>query len=195
MRVKRTAIGLLILVMFTVSIAMVTAEEEYGFNTYDKAVGVFFGDIIGTGINYHQWIGNWGINFTVGLFFFPEEIFSIVPLLISEPQPGEFSYGLGFEAQYMLYYDAVGDIFEGGLYIFGGVRHTGAIRKYDKNYVATEPYYVPGIVVGLGFGFESVFYEHVSIPVEAGLNSKWEYGSLMPIGAKLTLQAGFRYRF
>lgn len=207
---------LLILLMFVIFVTAAAADEGKNvFETYDDALGGFFGPIAGSGLSYQHWFGNFGIQTAAGLFYYPEEAgaYATSPNYTANPvDVDEFTYNIGVEAQYMLYDDSYSDWFDGSLYLFLGGTHSGAFRTtytYEEVLIPTEgepykefqntgvsdPRFVPGMSAGFGFGFELVFFDHFSIPIEIGLSGTWEYGSWVPVDAGLYPQAGFRYRF
>jgi len=215
---KRFVKKLLLILLFSATlVAAVAADDGKNvFETYDDALGGFVGPIAGSGLSYQHWFGDFGIQTAAGLFYSPVEVgaYATSPNFTADPEDvDEFTYNIGVEAQYMLYDDSYSDWFDGSLYLFIGGTHSGAFRttySYEEitidpdpgdpykefpNTGVSDPRFVPGMSAGFGFGFELVFFDHFSIPIEIGLSGTWELGSWVPIDAGLYPQAGFRYRF
>ncbi len=216
MKNKLSKILFLFLLFSLFIVISATADDENIFNTYDNALGGFFGPIAGSGLSHQHWFGKVGFQYAAGLFYYPEEqeLYAISPYYTADPvNVDEFTYNIGVEVQYMLYEDSYGDWFDGCLYLFLGGMHIGVMRttyyyeevtvnpedgspyKEYRNTSVSEPVYVPGLAGGLGFGFELVFFDHFSVPFEIGIGGTWEFGSIMPVDAGLNPQAGIRYRF
>jgi hypothetical protein len=204
------AVVLLIIVSVGVS-----AEEKSVYSEFNDALGGFAGEFGGSGLSYQHWFGSLGLQTAVGIFYYPED-----SSLYQSSYDGTsydlevFTYNLGVEGQLMLYENTYNDWFSGNLHLFAGITHTGSIRKtitytgevvtptggadpYTEYTVSGEtgPLFYPGASVGFGIGFEPVFFQHFSVPLEFGLGGSWEFDSIVPVSAGLRVQGGLRYRF
>lgn len=206
---------LFLLLLLSVMLSAATAEEVNPFESFEDALGGYYGEIGGIGLSYQHWFGSFGIQTALGLMYYTDDMidYSFSPNYTTEPYEADiFVYNIGVEVQYMLYQDSFRDWFNGNLYVFAGGKHDGAVRTtytYEEEIIGTAPntykeyprtgqsdfYYVPLMSAGFGFGFEPVFFKHLSIPIEFGLMGQWEFGTAMPVNAGLTFQSGLRYRF
>ncbi|MDC7227522.1 MAG: hypothetical protein PQJ61_12225 [Spirochaetales bacterium] len=206
---------ILLLVMSILLVFNASAEDESAFEEFDNALGGFYGDIGGTGLSWQHWSGKLGVQTSAGLWYL-DNIYTSYDESWSEDDVDVemFNYNIGVEIMYMVYEDSYSDWFDGCLYVFGGAKHIGKIvdtYSYKLEIVepddggdpyntypttgSTGPRYVPAFAVGFGFGFEPVFFDHFSFPVEFGIGSEWEFDSWLPVDAGLKFQGGLRYRY
>ncbi|MDC7227523.1 MAG: hypothetical protein PQJ61_12230 [Spirochaetales bacterium] len=177
------------------------------FDEYDESLGGQFSSISGVGLSYQRWFGKIGLQVGAGGFYAVETPgytdFS------SSPDPATLNlldYNVGIGVQYMLFEDSFSDWFDACLYIVGGLVHFGYVEnRYTYSDVAnsTNHYdfiskttrYIPGLGTGFGIGFEFVFIDHISIPIEIALNGAWTTESWVPEDAGIKVHSGFRYRY
>lgn len=178
------------------------------YRAYPYALGVFAGELGGTGLSYQQWMGRFGYEAAFGGIYKP-------------PQSGLKSsfkflnYNIGLQVQYMLFSENLlrkfPDWISAALYLFTGAVHNGSFSQpYKANPDYTDPnlpaqpfvidtskspVYTPGFGFGIGIGIEPVLFRHFSFPFEFGLDSIWHIGSVWPEKAGFFAQGGFRYRF
>ncbi|MBI9107508.1 MAG: hypothetical protein JEZ04_12250 [Spirochaetales bacterium] len=147
------------------------AEEKSVYDEFDQALGGYYGDIGGWGISYQQWFGPVGFETAAGFAY---------------DSQSTFAYVIGAQMQFMLYQDYFSEWFSGSLYFFTGGLHGGTV---------SDTGYEPSLGFGLGIGFEPVFFEHFSTPIEFGYGGSWTLDSIIPTAAGVRVQGGFRYRF
>ena len=207
---------LVLLFLIVVFLSAASAEETDAFETYPDALGGYYGEIGGTGLSYQHWFDKIGIQTALGIFYYPDDMieYATSPVYNADSYDVDiFVYNIGIEVQYMVYQDSFRDWFDGNLYVFAGGMHDGRIRTTytfeervynedsDNEYTdypktgESAPFYVPIFSVGFGFGFETVLFNHFSLPFEFGLMGAWELGTAMPVDAGLKIQGGLRYRF
>ena len=209
--IKKT---LVILVLLCLAVFSVNAEELSPFDEFDNALGGFYGEIGGAGLSWQHWSGKLGVEVAAGLSYMQDDISYYASSWNTDDVDVDlFNYNVGGQFQYMLYQDSYGNWFDGNLYLFAGGQHTGVFRStysykevvynegLDTEYSDypttghTSPFFIPGFAAGFGFGFETVFFDHFSLPFEIGLCGVWELGSVMPVDAGIKFQGGLRYRF
>ena len=177
----------LISLLLSVSVFALSAEGTDSRSAFDceSAIGVaYYSPDIGGGSDnflgglcYQHWINEkTGIEFGGAISWDPNSTYK--PL----------DYNIYCEGDYILYQSEISHAFASRLYTWGLVGHTGAIEsEYDME---TESYketgYRPNFRAGIGFGFDLIFYKHVSVPLKFGFT-----GSLT--GAGFTFGGGIKY--
>ena len=151
---------------------IVKMDNINAFETFDQALGGFYGEIGGMGLSYQRWFGNIGFQTALGLWYYEEDSLSYAMETYSPAAVEEvlFTYNAGIEFMYKVYEDTFQDWFDGSLYVFAGVLHMGnLINTYnyaqtpeDDGYGGevypfinkTGPSYVAILAPGFGIGFE-----------------------------------------
>ena len=98
------------------------------------------------------------------------------------------SYDVYCEGDFVLFKSEVSRFFASRLYAWGTLGHTGKMASnYDSEKMAyKDPVYFPNFHAGAGFGFDLIFFRHVSLPLKFGFS-----GSLT--GAGFTFGGGIKY--
>lgn len=130
----------------------------------------------GGGIQYHRWFNNWlGGQITFGGWCNTDE--GILKNL---------DYSVFGEVQFKFHQFDASDKFGGCLYGWILAGHHGYYSSYDDNEFARF-----NALLGIGLGFETVFFEHLSIPFQFGYSGAFPYDTNFGFSAGI----GIRYRF
>lgn|SRR5574344_718873 len=156
----------------------------------DNAIGVF---IMGTtessvyGLQYQHWFNDKiGMQMEGAAYYNPDVYYG-----------KELQYNISAEFQYKLYETALGERSATNLYAWLLAGHHGYIANestYDAGTgtnVYTSTGFCANAIVGLGFGFDIMFLNHISIPVQFGFMG--EFPNDPTIG--FAFGSGLRYRF
>ena len=187
------------LAIFLIGAASVWAEESQDDITYDQAIGVF---VLGNdssdgpnvcGLQYQQWFDKVGFQ-TEGFVYYNDKNYKAVPT---------YNFSLSGEFLVKLYETQVVRRTSSTLYAWFLAGYHG----YNKaNYVESkgtygEPGYVEGyytdsgfmgdVMLGIGFGFDIVVFDHISIPFQFGFEGEFPN----TITAGFCVGSGIRYRF
>ena len=190
------------------SAGTVAAEEpEQPHEIFPEALGGFAGQISGTGLHYHKWIGQNAFQVTGGILYVPFDL-TEEPLFDST-----LDYSVGGEFQRRVYGEAFTNWLAGSLYLFAGARHHGyiPINLVAEGYVVpasdpeewVDPVFAVGtfqaeVTIGAGIGMELILFRHFSIPIEFGYGATWIMTEADLVDAFLVSpygQSGFRYRY
>lgn len=182
-------------ILVTFTFADEKQEAATAFAEYPEALGIYYGEISGTGLAYHKWVDGVGYQVTAGILYMPPE--SAGNLL---------DYVIGFENSYTVYSEDFTDWLSGLLSLFWGVNHRGFVRVenvvYDDATYELASYtigpYTPTFTIGGGIGIEVLGFKHFSVPFEFGYGatlSPLESSVVDMFLVDLYLQAGFRYRY
>ncbi|MBU8913984.1 MAG: hypothetical protein KOO61_08180 [Spirochaetales bacterium] len=200
---RRAVVVITLLLLFA---GPVIAEEvEPPYETFPEALGGFAGQISGTGLHYHKWIGQNAFQVSGGILYVPLDL-TEEPLFDST-----LDYSIGGEFQRRVYGEAFTNWLAGSLYLFAGGRHRGYI---PINLVAggypdpatelwVEPVFAVGtfqaeVAIGAGIGMELILFRHFSIPIEFGYGATWTMTETDFADAFLVSpygQSGLRYRY
>jgi len=166
------------------------------YETYNKALGFFAGEIGGTGLSHLRPLPGGGIQFTVGALY-------------RDPERENFwndytmDYNLGIQIHQRVYGEDFNRWLGGQLYFFQGIKHRGYIPvDYQWTEGNEETYrvgnYHPTLTVGAGIGLEMILFKHFSFPLEFGYHGTWDpqMGELpKQFEVDLAVQGGIRYRY
>jgi hypothetical protein len=187
------------------------SEIAPAYQEFDQALGFSYGPVSATGLHYHVWKDDLGIQGTGGFIYVPlntDTFWSSSTTL---------DYNLGGEVQKRVYGEAFASWLTGALYLFAGGNHRGFIpvRLVSEGYtddqettttdddVWVEPVYGTGpfqaqLTVGIGIGIEIVLFRHFSFPFEFGYGGTWtvtEPDLRDAFLVDLNVQTGVRYRY
>lgn len=191
--------GLLLLLFSHPSLYGEEQEKGMGmFDEYPQALGIFYGEIGGTGLSYHRWSEGKGMQITAGVLYLPPG--SIDTWL----NDNMLDYVVGFQRQYVVYSEDFAGWLSGLLNLFWGINHRGVIpvsQEWDESTSeSTEEIgtYTPSISLGAGIGTEVLLFRHFSFPLEFGYGLNFyptEADPLKMFNVNLRVQGGFRYRY
>jgi len=205
---RRAAVVITLLLLFA---GPVVAEEvEPPYETFPEALGGFAGQISGTGLHYHRWIGQNAFQVTGGILYIP---FDPTDYYLYGLYDSTLDYSVGGEFQRRVYGEAFTNWLAGSLYLFAGGRHHGyiPINLVAEGYVVpasdpeewVDPVFAVGtfqaeVTIGAGIGMELILFRHFSIPIEFGYGATWIMTEADLVDAFLVSpygQSGFRYRY
>lgn len=176
----------LVLILLLLPLHSLTSDEMTDYDTYTHALGAQLGVLSGWGLSYHQRINTTNaLQMTVGLLYDgnPE----------NEPY---LEYSVGLEWQRTLYSDTYANWFNGQLYAFLGINHTGYMIWDDEEEEMLP--FVPLFGLGGGIGVELILLNHISIPLEFGYGAfiyPLEGELLKQLRINFLGQIGLRYRY
>ena len=140
------------------------------------------------GIQYDRWFTDlFGTKFNFYIFYDPSEnsIWNHI-----------MDYTVSTEFTLKLYETAFNDEFASRLFAFCMIGHRGYIERsyvrddYSNNYVFKE-LYTPIVLTSIGFGFDFIFAEHLSLPIQIGFMCSFPNDKY----AALCIGTGIRYTF
>lgn len=154
---------------------------------FDKSVGIY--GLIGFdsepetgGIHFQQWFDN-GIGYQVqGYIYYSQN---------GGSNPAEYTYNVSAELNLKLYETPMGNRSATILYAWflGGHKGFAENRYIDGDYKSSG--YLCDFTLGLGFGFDIMFMNHISIPIEFGFAGEFPNAP----NAGFVIGTGIRYRF
>lgn len=157
-------------------------------NDFKNAIGIFGlasleseSNSVG-GLQYQRWVTE-KIGFQVegSVYYDPENTYY------------SFDSNLNFELQYKLYQTNIGARNASVLYAWALIGASGTagseFNSSRDEYVPTGPYFDAN--VGLGFGFDLNFINHLSVPIQFGFLGKFPN----ELAAGFSVGAGIRYRY
>lgn len=158
---------------------------------FENAIGIYGMVAQNTevyGIQYQRWVSD-----KVGLQFLGSVYYNPTTGYISNP----LDYNVSAEVQYKLFETPFGERSGTCLYAWGLAGHRGYIKN---SYLISETTgeteksaseFKPVAIVGMGFGFDIMFVNHLSVPVEFGFLGQFPYDP----GFGFSFGSGLRYRF
>lgn len=156
----------------------------------DSAIGVFAmgsSEIGVYGLQYQHWFNDKiGMQLEGYAYYNPNVSYDDV-----------LQYNICGEFQYKLYETCLGERSATNLYAWGLIGHHAYIKNttnYDSatnTSTMTSSGFCPSIVGGFGFGFDVMFLNHISIPVEFGFLGEFPYNQ----SVGFVFGSGIRYRF
>src|SRR5574344_1278211 len=156
----------------------------------DNAIGVF---IMGTtessvyGLQYQHWFNDKiGMQVEGAAYYNPDVYYG-----------KELQYNISAEFQYKLYETSLGERSATNLYAWLLAGHHAYIKRTSEyeavtgTSTTTSSGYCPNAVCGLGFGFDIMFLNHISLPIEFGFLSEFPNDPSIDFA----FGSGIRYRF
>ena len=156
--------------------------------TYDNlpyGIGVQFSPSI-WGLSYYQSYGTQAIQGTVGIIYEPDPLW----------QDTILAYGVEIDYQHTLYVNDFNEYLGAQLYATASLAHSGEIAD-DYESRGTDPYSAK-IIVGAGFGVETLFFQNFSLPLEIVYQfsySPTESDISKAFALDLIPKVGLRFRF
>lgn len=167
--------------VFGFAATAVSAEEEYNKN----AIGVYVLGAYNTvgGIQYERRFNDLiSTKFDTYIYYTGRESADI-----------PFEYNVNTEVDFTLYEDTIGKICTSRLFAYGLVGNSGYYicpSEYrDDGWVQLPGSWQQDLVVSVGFGFDFVFFKHLSIPCQFGFIGNFPYDA----SAGFCGGAGLRY--
>lgn len=157
--------------------AIVNSTETSAYD-FKNALGAFFlltEDPIG-GLEYQRWLNDKvGLTAQVSLFYNK----------YSYSNTTVFNYAFNLQTDISLYRFETKN-FASNLYSWFLVGTNGAARTEEG-----KTYFSPNVILGAGFGFELIFWKHLSIPIQMGYVGAFPSSNYM----NFSVGSGIRYKF
>ncbi|MFW5686092.1 MAG: hypothetical protein ACOC0O_05495 [Spirochaetota bacterium] len=168
------------------------ADAAPPYERYPEALGAAYGEITGTGLHYHRWMGTTGYSVAAGILYLPP----------SQAISGNvLDYNAGGGIQRRVFADSFAEWLAGSLYLFGGLQHRGYIPAVSSGGDPTSVSlgsFEAEVTAGGGIGIELILFEHFSFPSEFGYGATWtvtEPSIAEAILVQFYGQAAVRYRY
>ncbi len=189
----------LALAIFLIGTTALWAEDSQDETVYDQAIGIFvLGNVSATdpnvcGIQYQQWFDKIGFQ-TEGFVYYNDKNFS---------QVSTYNFSLSGELLLKLYetpkfkrtYSTLYAWFMAGYHGYNKANYVDSKGTYgEAGYVEgyyTDSGFMGDAMLGIGFGFDIVVFDHISIPFQFGFEGEFPN----TVTAGFCIGSGIRYRF
>ncbi len=172
--------------LIILSFLLIMDTSSLAASSFDRGIGAQVGQLSSTGLSYYQRLdAKQAVQATIGL-----------SLQSSYSNTTDLDYALGLEYQHTMFSATYEDWFSSSLYWFAGINHSGNASWNTDGSLSQS--LIPSLGGGAGFGVESVFFGHFSIPISFGYGIFYTAGgtsTVEMIDLSFLAQIGARYLF